>query len=94
MSESFSVGEIAFLQNGTHITRYDGEECEVVGALGTYLADMPDGSLVPWRGCYRVCISDGTYLISEPHQLRKRRPPQDWVKLCHLNETPREVEHV
>jgi hypothetical protein len=41
------------------------------------IAKWPDeGPKVPW--------------VSEPHELRKRRPPQDWVKLCNLSDVKRE----
>lgn len=93
VSESFSVGEIAIYCNGTFETGYDGQECEVVGQLMWRWATHPDGTRHAYHA-YRTHAQDGQVIISEPHQLRKRRPPQDWVKLCRLTDLPREVTHV
>lgn len=90
----FEVGEIAILQNGIVTKQYDGELCQIVGGFGAYWGSYPDGRTELHGNCYRVRVSDGTFLISDQHQLRKLPPKQDWKKLCNLTDVPREVSHV
>jgi hypothetical protein len=53
-------------------------------------------------GCRPFCpllvhvigYDDGGEVYAPPHCLRKRRPPQDWKKLCNLTDVPKELCHV
>jgi hypothetical protein len=92
-AESFRVGEIALVNKPSHPA--SGEEVEITdlpqpsGGLGYRCSagTWTDGDkyTVLWRGMHRAIL---------PQYLRKRRPPQDWKRLCNLTDTPREVEHV
>lgn len=99
MSHTFKIGEIAILQNGVKHPEFDGMEVEVVAIPQPFDQHWPGEPWYTGAGFYRVKLpfvreNGSPYLQSLPHQLRKRRPPQDWVKLCNLTDLPREVEHV
>lgn len=94
MGETFKVGEIAVIQHCQNFAEYEGVECEITDGLEPRMC---------WRGIkcdlalvnvYCVLAADGKEFVLEPYQLRKRRPPQDWLKLCNLTDIPREVSHV
>lgn len=84
-NESFKVGEIATIVL-THpdFNWYLNTECEVIG----HGPNDRDGYE------YEIRCTDGRKLYAAARCLRKRRPPQDWVKLCNLTDLPREVTHV
>lgn len=90
---TFAVGEIAIFWWPGSICH----KCEmtVLSPLEyVEFMDMETGRMrTGW--CHRI---EGTFLhepgvtyVSPPEHLRKRRPPQDWLKLCHLDETPLDV---
>lgn len=87
MAESFSVGEIAIFKHDG-MARYDGQEVEVFSVTGC------NGCGRSPHGRYGIRAQDGHRLCVDGRTLRKRRPPQDWVKLCNLTDVPREVAHV
>lgn len=85
---TFKVGEIADLV----YSRFgnDGHECTVTGPLQLRLNKVTRLEEV----AYAIEVSGKPYMAL-PDQLRKRRPPQDWAKLCNLEElptSPREME--
>lgn len=90
--EKFDVGEIAIMQ-ACQLPANEGRECEVMELPQAVDYFAANGKWT-YAGRYTVrCSGDEWYQV-RPEQLRKRRPPQDWVKLCNLTDTPREVEHV
>lgn len=97
MNERFSVGEVAIYWR--EASQFHRMECTIseplewrtwrcieTGEMGrtlSYAVDFPSNPLTQnWRGRW----------IAEPHELRKKRPPQDWQRLCNLTDAPREVE--
>lgn len=80
MSHTFHIGEIALVFAPG--TPRHGEEVEIIDLPQSRLYRCSAGTwtaagkyTVLWRGQHREI---------EPRFLRKRRPPQDWVKLCKL----------
>jgi hypothetical protein len=92
VSESFSVGEIAILQKLECFPEYNGYEVKIIGPLEYRSAWNQLRNENVWQMGYR-CELPGypRKIVVEPYQLRKRRPPQDWSKLCNLTDLPREV---
>ena len=86
-NETFKVGEIALMHGLSRNSELNGTECEIIGPLGTWMTKRHGPS---WG--YRVRTADGRTGPTEPRFLRKRRPPQDWVKLCNLISLPQGVE--
>lgn len=97
MSHTFKIGEIAILQNATNPAE-NGMEVEVVAQPRPTNWFFPVTSMLIPANYYVIKANvglDGTpYWGCRPDQLRKRRPPQDWMKLCNLTDIPREVTHV
>lgn len=86
MTERFEIGEVAIMQNLTFYLEYNGMECTVIGALAMREAANPRTGKIENVFGYRVDVpGHAAKAVLEPHQLRKRRPPQDWVKLCQLD---------
>ena len=92
MSESFSVGEIAQIKPDVIAVSpgmdvYLGERVAIEGALRFVPGHRRPMHVVR-------CLADGEPFYACADVLRKIPPPQDWVKLCHLTDVPREVTHV
>jgi hypothetical protein len=91
MTPRFEVGEVA-----EYCTGVDWREVTIIGPLrersfinvltGEELTRPTYVIEAPWMRL----IFPRNSLIAGPHQLRKRRPPQDWVKLCELDKIPTE----
>ena len=81
-NETFKVGEIAILTVSGACGSV-GDEVEVRGSVNDEF----------W-GFQWIIRGNGLELMCNRGSIRKRRPPQDWVKLCNLTDVPREVEHV
>jgi hypothetical protein len=87
--ETFEVGEVAIYHKPTSC--FSGTEVTVVGPLEVRRVwrDGPTSML-----SYQVDADfgrpppNGVGWAVEPHRLRKRRPPQDWIRLCRLTESP------
>lgn len=80
--EKFEVGEIALLECPWDV--YHGQPVEVIGGLEVlvgYCRATGERRVAPK---YRIRTVNGHEMQAYPHELRKRRPPQDWVKLCGL----------
>lgn len=79
---TFAVGEIAIVtgQIWPAWECYRGSECEVIRI------DNPRD-----HAGYTIKMADGLLVTCAEDNLRKRRPPQDWLKLCNLDETPLDV---
>lgn len=90
MSESFSVGEIVLVVGATRHPENIGQEMTVVRPYGMRRASDTGAEFMG----YGIERADGVRFAVRPQHIRKRRPPQDWVKLCHLTDLPREVTHV
>lgn len=78
---TFKVGELAELV----YSRFGnvGSECTVVEGLAGRL-----NKLTRMRETGYIIDVNGTRYLALPDQLRKKRPPQDWVTLCNLLDTP------
>jgi hypothetical protein len=93
MSERFEVGEVAITvncqfpeNNGHEVIILSEREFFRAYKAGTYpLVSVGED----WG--YHVQWEDGRKSYQFEHQLRKRHPPQDWVKLCRLTECPDEI---
>lgn len=99
MSHQFKVGEIAVVTytRGPHLVV--GEEVEVIGPLETRM--MHTGAVETGYRVYsrhscdpvsKQILTTGRFICVLPDQLRKRRPPQDWVKLCNLTHLPTRLQ--
>lgn len=87
--ENFEVGEIAIFQNAKYHPFLNGLECLVIEEYR--YRKYVDGSPQPGAYCWIVEFAD--YPIeggwsAEKGQLKKKRPPQDWTKLCKLDTLP------
>jgi hypothetical protein len=96
VAESFSVGEIALGTGFVDYPEFNGMECEVLSERWLPLACVRrcDGQPLSISWCYEVRWAGGLTDQVREQNLRKRRPPQDWVKLCHLTDASRELETV
>lgn len=91
MSARFEVGEVAWLvayQQASHpvittCTPYFGTVVTIAGAA-IHSWEYVDGV------GYDVITHDGRRFDVGAVCLRKRRPPQDWEKLCGLTDVPAE----
>lgn len=92
MTEKFEVGEVAIVHHPENTLGYNGEYVEITD-LPQPADYVSSSGLLTRAGKYTVLFR-GKHWSIWPKHLRKRRPPQDWVKLCNLNDIPREVEHV
>jgi hypothetical protein len=86
VGKSFSVGEIAIFKS-PYVPEHYGEEVVVFSVGG-----CPNCGRDP-VGRYEVRTQNGRRFCAGAKALHKRRPPQDWVKLCNLTDIPREVAH-
>lgn len=89
--ERFDVGEVAVYNRPE--SKFHGMDVVVNGPLACR-------NIVRLSGVVDLCWSyeidadfgrkppNGNGWAVEPHMLRKRRPPQDWVKLCRLTDRP------
>lgn len=96
MNEKFEVGEIAILQNCVLHPEHNGREVEILALPRPHNWLFIDGETI-LAGSYvtqRHGWGGNSTRANPPQYLRKRRPPQDWVKLCNLTDLPREVTHV
>ncbi len=89
MSDRFEVGEVAIYNRPE--SAYHGIEVTVISNLQQRsFFDTVTGTKGNVAFGYEIEVpglwSVGVYYFAEPHELRKRRPPQDWVKLCRLTE--------
>jgi hypothetical protein len=96
MADHFEVGEIAIY----HRPQSDCHGMEMAVASGLQTRTCLD-EVTGRRGVYcgyeiKFACYSGREMpyrwLAELHELRKRRPPQDWVKLCRLTQRP--VEEV
>lgn len=88
MTDTYEVGEVAIY---TAVgSQHHGCEVTVTGALEMRAWMNPRGATGNSLSYEIVFVGDAPDddYVAEPHELRKRRPPQDWVKLCRLNEEP------
>jgi hypothetical protein len=75
---SFAIGELAELV----YSRFgnEGTECTVTGPLKHRFNRITRVMELS----YEIDVAGRPY-FALPEQLRKKRPPQDWVSLCHLD---------
>lgn len=80
---TFKIGEIAILQHAVNFPELNGEEVEIVGTLDNYEITVGGVRSGEFRYSYRVKLVNRSmpanlaYLLPAPHQLRKKRPPED-----------------
>jgi hypothetical protein len=82
---TFAVGEMAELVYSRF--GHDGTECTVTGPLQERI-----NKITAIRELAYAIDVRGKPYMALPDQLRKKRPPQDWVTLCNLHETAPERE--
>lgn len=95
--ETFKIGEIAvYIGHNGDALKWSGSrkiplgtEVEIISPYGIYPVRTDTGVVQAYR--YRCRVSDGHIAMAKPEWLRKRRPPQDWVKLCQLDNLPRDI---
>lgn len=87
MTDRFAVGEVAIYVGPESPWR--GFEVTVMGPLTHKRWQGRDGKMYE-SDCYHIQIPyvNEDFLIAEPHELRKKPPPQDWVRICRLSERP------
>lgn len=92
MSESFRVGEIAIVGLCDYHRAYGLSD-----GMGKYMGtevtiESPAEKVLGQSRPMHVVRSalDNSDFYSAPCCLRKRKPPQDWVKLCNLDEVKHE----
>lgn len=82
MSESFRVGDFV------EVVLAKPNEPITVGMRGTVVEPYVE----EWTGRVYVRVDySGLLVYSQPKCLRKIPPSQDWVKLCELNDIPRDI---
>lgn len=97
-AEQYSVGEVAIFHRPG--SSFHGMEVTITKPLHlSNVLDWKDGSIADqWvygiDGPFDVKPRHGTGFCAAPTELRKKRPPPDWVKLCRLDEMPAESEGV
>jgi hypothetical protein len=96
--QRFEVGEVAiFSRPGS---RFDGIEVSITEALHFALVRDQRTDRSAYGYVYSIEGDFGpkrpgvTHWVAPPADLRKKRPPQDWVKLCRLDEIPAQSEGV
>lgn len=96
--QRFEVGEVAIFNRPG--SRFDGMEVTISAALHLALVRDRKTELEAYGYVYGIEGDFGpkrhgvAQWCAPPDQLRKKRPPQDWVKLCRLDEVPAESEGV
>lgn len=78
MSEQFKAGEIATVKNDPsftpdHLWVYEGEDVEIIGGVGVHMTDD-----FKFMYGYVVLARDGCEYLCHPHELRKKRGPQQY----------------
>lgn len=83
MSETFRVGDVCEIVESFFHPENIGLECTITSALHTKAG---------WDGVsfHEIRLPSGKKQFASPECLRKKRPPPDWVKLCHLDEVRHE----
>lgn len=86
MSDTFAVGEVAVYWRP--VSEWHGTEVAVISMLqeSMWRREVPPGRGIGWG--YDVEWPDGEVTFQTVDELRKRHPPQDWTKLCQLEEAP------
>lgn len=87
--QTFSVGEVAIVLVGCDC----GRQCFGAGDEVTVRLPLMPRLIYTGRGsvlidCY-IVERHGHDFAAMPQVLRKRRPPQDWTKLCNLDGVPK-----
>jgi hypothetical protein len=78
MTAQFKVDEVAVFQNARFLFEKEGADVLVVAPLDMYqFLDRPTNLRVRETG-YLVLFPDGEEIFARPHQLRKKRPPQQY----------------
>jgi hypothetical protein len=81
----FSVGEVAVYVGPT--ASLHGRECTIIGGL-QMRSTLFNYGRIGMALRYDVRFPDGVEFHVRAEYLRKRRPPQDWEKLCRLTDRP------
>lgn len=95
--DRFAVGEVAILLWDDGWPDYPLCECTVIAPARLFrVSYKSNGSMAladMLRPQYLVRDEAGEEWCVAPEMLRKKRPPQDWAKLCELDSLP-ETLHV
>lgn len=86
----FAIGEIAVICNMPEpVARWNGEELAITGPCEFRKWKLITDKSIHREGlAYKGKLSTGKEVCIRPEHLRKRRPPQDWMKLCRLDQVP------
>ncbi len=78
---AFKVGEICIGVNLQHAKKYNGMECEIIGALDTYIITAQAGVSCEsyYIIGYEVKWCDDSISYQQQSQLRRKQPPQTFT---------------
>ena len=86
MSTEFQIGETVEIYNS--ISGWNGQECVISGSLQRRgFTNMASGE-TSYGLRYEIEV-DGRCYVCGPDKLRRKRPKQDWTRLCALNRAGR-----
>lgn len=86
--QTFKVGEIAILIEPSDPDWPAGIEVTIAGPLELVTCECGCKTTVL---AHFIGLKRGIKMHAPPSALRKRRPPQDWVRICHLDSLPLDV---
>lgn len=92
--ERFEIGEVVKLHRLLTRPEWNGLEVTITHGEQDRTGTDPDGLPLTVYGFRCVAPWWPKPIYVRRVNLKKRRPPQDWVKLCNLTDVPREVSHV
>jgi hypothetical protein len=78
VSDTFKVGEIAILQNGSVYIELNETECEIIGGLEMRKGRDPVTFQSTAGEMYLIRAVNNKVLNVYPRNLRKKRPPQQY----------------
>ena len=78
MDKPFQIGEILIFQKSTQLQQYNGEECLLIGGWEKRSCGIIVGGMieVDLMDCYQIEFEDGFICNCQPHNLRRKKPPQ------------------
>jgi hypothetical protein len=87
MSAKFKVGDVVEIYN---ISGWNGQECVITGPLRSRSHINMATAETSYGLCYEIEV-EGRPFVCTPEKLRPRLAPQDWGRLCALEQISAEV---